>query len=82
MERGALDGCCWRCVGREECRERAPPTGRDRKEEEGGKVMKLMVRGGGQSLCGMDGEMDAGGRRRGIVQADLFLMEDLNLYLL
>ena len=27
-------------------------------------VTKLMVRGGGQSLCGMDGQMDAGGRRQ------------------
>lgn len=26
-ERGALDSSCWRWVGREACRDRAPPTG-------------------------------------------------------
>lgn len=30
---------------------------------EEGDVIKLMVKGGGQSLRGMDGEMDAAGRR-------------------
>ncbi len=56
-------------MGREACRDRVPPTGRDgeeekeEEEEEEGEVIKLMVRGGGQSLCGVDGEMDAGGRR-------------------
>lgn len=69
-ERGALDSSCWRWVGREACRDRVPPTGRDRggqEEEEGEReeVMKLMVRDGGQSLYGMDGEMVAARRRMG-----------------
>lgn len=62
-ERGALGRSCWRWVGREACRERVPPRGREEEEEEEeGQVIKLVVRVRGQRS--ISGWSDGGSRRR------------------